>query len=242
MLQGLSVDAFAIYRSDSAEFSDTRSNAIVAKFLSTYRDQRDSNQDFIAAEKPSEDEAVAMIYFFFSIRKSLVGYYARWAKAKLADEAGGSVCRRASGPACIVPLPAVLSTSLDIWGTFLYLFPPWEVEEVSCIYTFAEMEYGHIFDSIRWDVHETNPKFDGQRPPTPDGAFGLDNSCPPLAWTIIWRGTYSNLFGHYVDDDLRCWGYIMWDAKTLGRTGATKVLARQWQKRWGGTDPRNRVY
>ncbi|KAI1857370.1 uncharacterized protein JN550_013250 [Neoarthrinium moseri] len=177
-LQGLSVDAFAVYRSDSAEFSGTRSNAIVAKFLSTYRDQRDSNQDFIAAERPSEDEAVAMVYFFFSIRKPLVGYYARWTKAKLADEAGGSLCCDLFGlGSSHVHLPFWFkSTSLNIWDTFLYLFPPWEVEEVACIYTFAEMEYGHIFDSIRWDVHETNPKFDGQRPPTPDGAFDLDNS------------------------------------------------------------------
>lgn len=61
---------------------------------------------------------------------------------------------------------------------------------------------------------------------------------PPLAWSIIWRGTYSNLFGWYVKDPLRLWGYIMWDATRIeGR--AREVLIRQWKARWKDFDPRD---
>lgn len=62
---------------------------------------------------------------------------------------------------------------------------------------------------------------------------------PPLAWTLIWQGSYSNLYGYYVQDVIRRWGYVMWDASRLERTGAKEVLARQWRADWGDTDPRD---
>ncbi|KAK4119113.1 hypothetical protein N657DRAFT_650530 [Parathielavia appendiculata] len=40
-------------------------------------------------------------------------------------------------------------------------------------------------------------------------------SCPPLAWTFIWKGTYSNLYGEHLEGKIRRWGYIMWDAARL---------------------------
>lgn len=62
-------------------------------------------------------------------------------------------------------------------NVFFRYFEPWEVEEIACIYEFAKQTYANIFNKISWDVNENNPKFDGQRPPTPDGAFDLGNSC-----------------------------------------------------------------
>ena len=54
----------------------------------------------------------------------------------------------------------------------------WEIEEIACIYTFAMKKFDRVFDDIRWDVHQENPKFEGQfRPPTPEGAFDFDSSC-----------------------------------------------------------------
>jgi hypothetical protein len=47
---------------------------------------------------------------------------------------------------------------------------------------------------------------------------------PPLAWTWMWWGTYSNLYGFYVPDAVRRWGYVMWDAARLDCTGAKEVL------------------
>ncbi len=55
---------------------------------------------------------------------------------------------------------------------------PWEIEEVACVHKFAESKYSRIFDDIQDDVAPANPRFANQRrPPTPDGAFELDNSC-----------------------------------------------------------------
>lgn len=48
---------------------------------------------------------------------------------------------------------------------------------MACIYTFVQEKYDQIFGDISWDVDEKNPKFDGQRPPTPVGASHFDNSC-----------------------------------------------------------------
>ncbi len=61
---------------------------------------------------------------------------------------------------------------------------------------------------------------------------------PPLAWTTIWGGTYSNLYGHYIPDAMRKWGYIFWDAKTLKSTGGLELVERQWQDEWD-EDPRD---
>jgi len=71
-----------------------------------------------------------------------------------------------------------------------------------------------------------------RRDPLPfkgDGEPEANGLRPPLAWTLMWRGTYSNLYGYYVQDVIRCWGYVMWDAARLERTGAKEVLARQWE-------------
>lgn len=64
---------------------------------------------------------------------------------------------------------------------------------------------------------------------------------PPLAWTIIWGGTYSNMIGDYIPGKLRQWGYVFWDADRLEGCGGTDVLRRQWEDRWnhaGVQDPR----
>ncbi|KFY92745.1 hypothetical protein V500_04048 [Pseudogymnoascus sp. VKM F-4518 (FW-2643)] len=62
---------------------------------------------------------------------------------------------------------------------------PWEIEELFSFYQFAREVYDNIFSKIRWDLHSDNPKFDDQRrPPTPDGAFDLDNS-----WDNYLEGT-----------------------------------------------------
>lgn len=60
------------------------------------------------------------------------------------------------------------------------LLQPWEVEEVVSFYQFAQHECGIAINHVTWDLHQDNPRFDGQgRPPTPEGAFDLSNSCKP---------------------------------------------------------------
>lgn len=62
---------------------------------------------------------------------------------------------------------------------------------------------------------------------------------PPLAWTLIWGGTYSNLYGYYIPEGMSHWGYVFWDAVRLERTGAKHLLKRQWDDYWDGDDPRD---
>ena len=67
---------------------------------------------------------------------------------------------------------------------------------------------------------------------------GENEKTPPLAWTSIWDGTYSNMYGYVIPKDLRQWGYVMWDAARMENSGAKGVLKRQWDKAWGSSDPR----
>ncbi|OJI87273.1 hypothetical protein ASPTUDRAFT_114743 [Aspergillus tubingensis CBS 134.48] len=68
-----------------------------------------------------------------------------------------------------------------------------------------------------------------------------DGEYSPLAWTILWGGTYSNMLGGEGVSYIAEWGYVMWDAARLERTGAKEVLARRWRERLRlslGEDPR----
>ncbi|KAB8214643.1 hypothetical protein BDV33DRAFT_195900 [Aspergillus novoparasiticus] len=320
------IDACAVYRSRLVDFSHSRTKEKVNMFLQSYQDQRDSSLYSVPSEMANVDQLVDLAAFYFSIVKPLAQYYTSWTLGNLATETDKprsgeplskmeetrliralyrfQLCCHLFGVGChkSAQIQRLSFDSVEIGTIFLDLFEPWEVEEISCIYTFSKERYNQTFNDIRWDVHEENPKFEGQRPPTPEGAFDLDNSwirdsllkgtiscgldllhmvifeikdhthlvttmqqhiswptgnflegealgesahtrykrnTPPLAWTLIWRGSYSNLYGYYVQDVIRRWGYVMWDATRLDRTGAKELLARQWQADWGDTDPRD---
>ncbi|KAE8132867.1 hypothetical protein BDV38DRAFT_296563 [Aspergillus pseudotamarii] len=355
-LRTATIDACAVYQSGLVDFPHSRTKEKVNTFLQSYQDQRGSSLYSVPSKTCSVDELVALAVFYFSIVKPLAQYYTSWALGNLATETGNprsneplsqveetrliralyrfQLCCNLFGAGChkSSQMQRLSFDSVEIGTIFLDLFEPWEVEEISCIYTFAKERYNQIFNDIRWDVHEENPKFEGQRPPTPEGAFDLDNSwirdsllkgtisCglgllhmvifkmkdhkhlvttmqqhiswpagnflegealgesaqsqrrqdhpsnrdlrqergdplpfqgdevpetngvrPPLAWTLIWKGSYSNLYGYYVQDTIRRWGYVIWDATRLDRTGARELLARQWEADWGDTDPRDNL-
>ena len=65
-----------------------------------------------------------------------------------------------------------------------------------------------------------------------------DEPNAPFAWTSIWDGTYSNKYGYVIPNELRDWGYVMWDKTRMERSGAEQVLKRQWNRVWGNSDPR----
>ncbi|KAI9773741.1 MAG: hypothetical protein M1839_002012 [Geoglossum umbratile] len=62
---------------------------------------------------------------------------------------------------------------------------------------------------------------------TGDGDSETDGPRPPLAWTVMWGGFYSNMFGEYVKDVICKWGYVIWDATWLRHTGAKRLLVQQ---------------
>jgi hypothetical protein len=68
--------------------------------------------------------------------------------------------------------------------------------------------------------------------PFPGDIVGLH---PPLAWTLLWKETYSNTYGLYIiSNDLRSWGYVIWDAARIEGTPVRRVLYRY----WNAGDPR----
>ncbi len=69
----------------------------------------------------------------------------------------------------------------------------------------------------------------------------LGKKYPPLAWILIWEGRYSNLFGYVIPDNMRLWGYIMWDVIRLEHTGVKDVLIRQFIEEHS-EDPRTSEY
>ncbi|KAH7308952.1 hypothetical protein B0I35DRAFT_360260, partial [Stachybotrys elegans] len=64
-----------------------------------------------------------------------------------------------------------------------------------------------------------------------------DISNPPLAWTTIWDGTISYLYGYYTSDESRKWGYVFWDAETLRSNGGVGLAKQQWMQIWNWRDP-----
>ncbi|KAJ0115656.1 hypothetical protein J7T55_010479 [Diaporthe amygdali] len=55
---------------------------------------------------------------------------------------------------------------------------------------------------------------------------------PPLGWTLIWGGTYINLYGHYIPE-IREWGFVFWDAWRLDAMDGEELLRQQWEECWG---------
>ncbi|KXH49793.1 hypothetical protein CSIM01_03930 [Colletotrichum simmondsii] len=54
---------------------------------------------------------------------------------------------------------------------------------------------------------------------------------PPLAWVLLWNGRYSNVFGGFVPEELRRWGYVMWDEQRWNEmgAGAKGLIREQWK-------------
>jgi len=43
-------------------------------------------------------------------------------------------------------------TAADIVAIFLFLFPPWEVEQLACVCDYAEERYRDIFASLEAEI------------------------------------------------------------------------------------------
>lgn len=61
-------------------------------------------------------------------------------------------------------------------GSFLDMFEPWELEEITCIYWFINGKYLSVLEDVAWDFDEDNPRFDSQKrdPYMPEGAYHLE--------------------------------------------------------------------
>ncbi|CAN8097708.1 unnamed protein product [Discula destructiva] len=57
-------------------------------------------------------------------------------------------------------------------------------------------------------------------------------SGPPLAWTLIWKQIYVNIYGEYVPESLKQWGWVMWDEGRWAKEGELQVrdlVVEQWK-------------
>jgi hypothetical protein len=91
------------------------------------------------------------------------------------------------------------------------------------------------------DVSERD-LMEGSRHPLPFKGDKLNaypgESYPPLEWTLLWEGTYNNVFGGFTGENLAHWGYVMWNSERLERTGVKDVLARHRKMEWYDENPR----
>jgi hypothetical protein len=90
----------------------------------------------------------------------------------------------------------------------------------------------------RWPCDRDKKQLRGDPMPfRGDGGSDEHGPRPPRAWTLMWREKYSNVYGDYVPDSIRGWGYVMWDAARLEPTGVRHKLLREWREAWWTDDP-----
>lgn len=116
------------------------------------------------------------------------------------------------------------------------MFPPWEIEQLICIQDFAreiKSDFlkcsGLIEDMAHWMTQEQRREwfysgYDLAQDFRHKLAFEGDQiHSPPLAWVLFWREECSNIYGYCIDDELRRFGYVMWDAVRLGERAQARI-------------------
>lgn len=193
------VDAYAVHKS-----SDRASSTpdYLTGLLETWKIQLPHRLSWRLGGAVTEDDLVHMVSFHLQIVVPMAKYFIRWALDELErqtrESQGGSSepqpepsntewqrCLRAAYrfqllcQVCDPAMPALRHEGAASNATSVFLAPePWEAEELISLYELAQGAYGKVFDDIESEVHPDNPRFDDQdRPPTPDGAFELHNSC-----------------------------------------------------------------
>jgi hypothetical protein len=65
-------------------------------------------------------------------------------------------------------------------------------------------------------------------------------SSPGLAWFLLWHGEYSNMFGPFVCEGVRKWGYLMWDSDRIMHSNLEEHLENHMDEHMG--DPRPHIH
>lgn len=66
-----------------------------------------------------------------------------------------------------------------------------------------------------------------RRDPMEFAGDALPPNGPPFAWVLLWSSKYANIYGGYVPEPLRRWGYVMWDERRWAGLGA--LVTKQWE-------------
>ncbi|KAL1856415.1 hypothetical protein VTK73DRAFT_8290 [Phialemonium thermophilum] len=96
--------------------------------------------------------------------------------------------------------------------------------------------------SVRETSVSERDRMETRRVPLPfrgDAEDARDGLRPPLAWTLLWHDTYSNVYGDLIPARMRNGGYIFWDASRMRETGMDREALRLFVPSDGGVpDPR----
>lgn len=82
------------------------------------------------------------------------------------------------------------------------------------------LEACHSNDNDKAEERGDSVVFEGDRAPP---------QTPPFVWVNLWNGRYSNIYGEYVPQPLRRWGYVVWDKKRWNGLGAKELNFKQWE-------------
>lgn len=188
ILGGDAIDAYAVYRSGLIEFSISRTEEEITRFLEAYQDHRSKLPQYSFLKTLTLDEAISMVTFHCAVIKPLIQHYTYWALGNLTKEtkeiqyngplSGAEETRLARALYRFQLYCNLFGVSkyrvgcqqlfefedADILRIFIGIYEPWEVEEIACAYAFTKEMFDQVFDDIRWS-------------PTLQGAFDFDSAC-----------------------------------------------------------------
>ncbi|KAJ5962198.1 hypothetical protein N7501_007139 [Penicillium viridicatum] len=213
-LCGVTLEASLVCQSSSVSFADARTQDAVFEALKSYQVRRKLPKHSILDENPTMDELASVAVFHYSVVVPLVRQYTIWALGNLAKETESTITDPWDALSEIEEIrvtralyrfqmwcnlfglgphkrewPLISAFDfIDILKALGSCFEPWEVEEIVCIFLFSKANFQQTLDQISWEVNQENPKFDGQRPPTPDGAFDLKSKGDSFLMGTISQG------------------------------------------------------
>lgn len=160
-------------------------------FVDEYKTRRNT-MSTIARNDFDLDAVMGMSSFYVPVVKPLVKQYACWSLSNLSNELEATkgpeetplsrteesrlirslyrfqLCCNLFGKTAHHGLPLRSHpdfSPLQMLQILQSSFDPWELEEIYCVYVFAENKYKSVFEEIRLDVDEKSPRFEGQLPP-----------------------------------------------------------------------------
>ncbi|KAM5344333.1 hypothetical protein ACJ41O_012870 [Fusarium nematophilum] len=240
------VDAVAAFESSLADFQHSRSNGVIRQFTVFYKALIQNDR---APNASTNGDAAAMTQFHMGTIIPLVDAYANWANVLgqiewHIDKNNPKFATKQlhtpesvfdMGDKCTGSSRDNLARGLQLLGS-LFTKDRSHEELVAFMQEKITNAKGDFLDFItcietprrlRREVYpsDRNTKQENRDPLPFKGGVDQDADGPlrPLAWTLIWGGTYSTLYGPYTSEDIRRWGYVFWDADRLWQLRQIKL-------------------
>jgi hypothetical protein len=186
---GFFVDTYANLKSRVRELGSPRTDEMITGFLDSYRSWLCGSIPLPDMNSISPNCVRWMAAYQISVAQPLVRLYSNWALANLGKAAGDEdaadvpMSNHSHGTKRSRSEEIRISRALYRYGTFYHLFgrnkgariggfrhheineiflcffDPWEAEAVGCIDRFVRQRYEDIFNEVRNDLSDTNPRF-----------------------------------------------------------------------------------